>query len=414
MNKKKIRKNPLINTLMFLCYGILVIYAYINSSRVINNLLVLITILLVVDGIYFWQVHQKVKVELQLDEVAQKNEIFELRVKFINEHWLPAPYIELVPKASIRASLVETHHIGLMLMGRAQSIESILYKAHLCGLEEIGIDKVIYRSFFSFFKKEVKIEGTKQIKLLPEVRVLGQMQPFNEFLKHLITCKGTTHGADQVALDGEEVGYELRPYMEGDSKRLIHWKIAAYRNELLVRQRLQSSRQRNNIFLILNPFLSEREARECAVIEDKLLTTFISIVSYYLEREHEVQVAYYKNKVWKYIKMDRTLQIEELKKRLGDYTCLKVEETMNQRSILKSLIKIAEKTDGIKILVSSYWTQEMNEYIFRKQEGHIIPCIWVRDDIPRDLIEHSSMPIWHMNGAYDMEFGMIAHQKKER
>jgi len=387
---------------MFLGYVLLVIYAYIISNRLTNDILVLVTVMIIIDGIYFFIVSKKVRIELTSVEMVQRDEAFELRVKLINEALLPSPYMELIPQQKMRMSLDEDKIRGLMLVGKEQMTCTILYRARLCGLEEIGIEKIVLRSFFSFFKREVTPSIKVQVKILPRIIKISHLELFNEFLEQIVEHERKTWGEDLLDIAGDEVGYELRPYVQGDSQRLIHWKIAAYRDEFLVRQRQQENEKKNSIFLMLSPFLASRDNEEAAVAQDKILTTFISLVGYYLKQEQKVQVAYYQNQDWQYMKIKEYGQLQQLQMRLGDYNYMDVEQTVHQRRIIKSLIKIAKRYSGIKILVSGYWTQEMQEYMLMKSTNKRIPCIWAGEEIPSRLMEKTSLPMWYVTNQYEI------------
>ena len=401
MREIKFKRKPPINTLMFVCYALMVIYAYADSSRLVNDTLFLITIIMVIDGLYFWIVPKKIRIDLEIDEVVQKHELFNVKVKLTNNTLLPMPYMELFPDKGRRVSLEEISNIGIMLSSKSQIECAISYRAKLCGLEEIGLEKIVFRSFFAFFKSETSNIEKVKVKILPKPRELGHIQHFNDFLEQLITNEMKQIGEEHLVIAGDEIGYELRPYVEGDSQRLIHWKIAAYKDELLVRQRQQSDEKVNNLFFILNPFISEKEIEE-AIIQDKLLTAFISLVAYYLEQGQRVRVAYYKDKAWQYLKIKSYMQLQQLQDCLGDHICLKAEQTINQRSIVECFTKKVKQEEGIKIIVSSYWTQEMEEYILSKKQNSMVLHIWTESNIPQMLVQEAKLLVWHLTDQYEM------------
>ena len=401
MRKFKFKRTPPINTLMFVCYALMVVYAYASSNRMVNDTLLLMTIIIVIDGLYFWIVPKKIKIYLEIDEIVQKHELFKVKVKLVNDSLLPMPYMELVPDKGVRSSLEEVGSLGIMLNSKNQMECVIPYRAELCGLEEIGLEKIVFRSFFAFFKREVNNIEKVKVKILPKPRKLEYIQHFNDFLERLMASEIKQSGEEHLVIAGDEIGYELRPYVEGDSQRLIHWKIAAYKDELLVRQRQQNDEKKNNVFFILNPFLSGEEMEE-AIIQDKLLTAFISLVGYYLEQEQRVQVAYYKDQTWQYLKIKSYVQLQQLQENLGDYVCLKAEKTIDQRSIIESFIKKVKQKGGIKILVSSYWTQEMEEYILSKKQNSTMSHIWTGSNRPRMLVQESKLPVWYLTDQYEM------------
>ena len=400
MKKSKIKKILPVNPFLFISYCVLAFYAYANTNRRINNLFMLLTILIVMDGIYFFICIRQIEIKLTLDEMTQKSQLFGLNVQVRNKGILPITYMEVVPREGHRAHLEEEKHIVMMLRGRQQISQVIMYRADLCGLEEIGPYNGIYKSPFSFFRKEVFLEEKMKIKILPEIRQIENVQFFTQFIGEYQTEDGQAY-KDYLKSHEEEIGYDLKPYVEGDSQRLIHWKIAAYKGELLVRQREHESEKRNDIFFILAPFLSEEYGDEI-VQQDKLLTTFVSIVSYYFEKIQKVRVAFFKDKSWHYVKIKNTGQLRAMQESLGSYESLLVEQVANQRSIIRSVIEVAEKKEGIKIIVSGYWTQEIENYILNKGTDNNLPYLWTGDNESKEKLSTSVFPIWHMTDQYQL------------
>lgn len=390
---------PPIQPIMFMSYMIFGGYAYVNTSRVVNEAFILITIIILIDWIYFWISVRYVDIKCEMDESVQKGEVFKFTLKLSNHFFLPTPFIGLTPSKVSRAKLLKEQQTIMLLGGRENAEESITYISTLCGLQQISLKEIELKSFIGFFRKEQKILQGAQIKILPEVRPIEYMQHFTDFLINVVEGEGRPSGEKCLIGAGDEISYSLRPYMEGDSQRLIHWKIAAYKDELLVRQREQESEQKSDVFFILNPFLSTAEGEE-AVVQDKLLTTFVSLAGYYLSKQQKVRVAYYKNKTWQYTKLRNELELHFLQEILGEYTSLKVKETINQRGIIKSFIKMVQHRGGIKIIVSSYWSKEMEKYILQNQSINTIPYVWTGSKVPEWMMKESSLPVWHMTDQY--------------
>lgn len=401
MRKIKINRSLPINAIMIVSYLLLVIYAYMQANRIINNIVILMSLIILVDGMYFFLAISKIEAKVSMEQAVEKYDSFTLKVQVINHAMIPSPYIYLIPQKGKRSKLKSVHIIGVMLKHKETATCTVLYEANLCGLETLALEKMVYKSFFSFFKKEIHLSERANISVLPSVMQLREMNNFTEFISSLSMQEGVNMEMSSTTIGEEEVGYELRPYVEGDSQRLIHWKIAAYRGEILVRQREKSSDIRNDVFLILNPFLS-MEKEERLAIEDKLLTSFVSLVSYYLNQGESVRVAYYQHKSWKSIKIREFVQLQALKEVLGAYTFFNAEEIMNQKHILNNIMLMAKKQNGIKIIVSNYWTRDMEAYIIGMETKQVIPHIWTGSQVPEKVEEWSKLPMWHLTDQYIM------------
>lgn len=402
---KTIKKLP-INGLMFLVLIAIGILAYTRPGRFINELFILVSIIFILDGVYFLLVIPHLKVKIQTPGMVEKNERFPLRISMTNKAYMISPYVYIKTSEGERAILENMQGIGLMLGAREYIEQEVYYNAQLCGEEEVMLEEVRMRSFMGFFRKSITLNLCTTIQVLPEIRHLEYMQHFNAFLEELNTSKGKQSEQEDSESAGDEVGYELRPYIEGDSQRLIHWKIAAFRDEYLVRQREGSKEQKRELFFILSPFICCESREEEAVLQDKMVTTFVSLVAHYLKEGQKVRVAYYKDKVWQYIKIRDASYIHILQENLSDYMSLKVEETINQRGIIKNLFKLTNKRGGIKVLISSYWKQDIEEYILKSTfQIESIPIIWTGSEAPTDLSQAPQFQVWHMTDEYGLVLG---------
>lgn len=405
----RITKKLPINGLMFSIFIAMGMMAYMKPERFINELFILVGIILIFDGIYFFLVIPHLKVKIYIPRMVEKNERFSLRIYISNKAYLPSPYVYVKPGEGIRVILEKKQVIGLMPGAREHIEQEIDYKAQLCGQEEVILEEVSMRSFIGFFRKTITLDVYTIVQVLPEIRHLEYMQHFDAFLT-LMNTKGEKQNEQEDSESIEnEVGYELRPYIDGDSQRLIHWKIAAFRDEYLVRQREGSKEQKRELFFILSPFVCW-ESNEEAVLQDKMITTFISLVAHYLREGQKVRVAYYKDKTWQYKKIRDVRYIHILQEILSAYEGLKIEETINQRGIIKSLFKLTKKRDGIKILITSYWRKDMEEYILKnKFQIGTTPIIWTGSSVPDTLSQESQFTFWHMTD----EYGLVLEAKEK-
>ena len=408
--KLKIAKKLPINGLMFSFFIVIGILAYAKPGRFINELFILISIILLFDGFYFFLMIPHLKVKIYVPERVEKNESFPLKIYITNKAYMPSPYIYIRVKEGKRVILENDQEMGLMLGIRKDAEQEVYCNARLCGKEEVVLEEVRLQSFIGFFRKHVTLNLSATVQVLPEIRHLEYMQHFNAFLTQLNTSEGKQSEQEDRENTGDEVGYELRQYREGDSQRLIHWKIAAFKGEYLVRQREGSKEKKRELFFILSPFVCLESNEEEAILQDKMITTFVSLVAHYLNEGQKVRVAYYKDKEWQYIKIRDARYIHILQEGLSDYMGLEVLETPNQRSIIRELFKLTNKRSGIKILISSYWEKDMEEYILKnKFQTEPVPIIWTGSRSLANLPQALQFPFWHMTD----EYGLVLCQEKK-
>ena len=75
--------------------------------------------------------------------------------------------------------------------------------------------------------------------------------------------------------------YEVREYIPGDELKSIHWKLSAKQNELMVRERLATGREKINVLL---PLGEDRE------LNDGLMEALYSLCRLLLQKEYPIQL----------------------------------------------------------------------------------------------------------------------------
>lgn len=399
---------PPINSLLFGVYLSVVVLAYIRPTRILNEIIILISIILALDGIYFFMIAPYIEVTLVPKVMVEVGQEFKQHIKVRNRAYLPSPYIYLMPGQGQRISIENQKCIGLLLGAREDVEQEIFYRAKYCGIEQMTLDWVVTRSFFCFFRKEIKLQETTTVQIMPEVKPLNYLNPFNSFITQMLIREeralGHENGENGRDID-DEIGYELRPYREGDSERLIHWKLAVFKEEYLVREREKIKEQRRELFFILNPFMGkevrDEEENSNEILEhNKTVTSFISLVAYYLIKGQKVRIAYYKEKEWQHMKLKGIGELRYLQECLSHYRSIYIGDTMNQedaihhREMIHSLFSMIHKRVGIKIMISGYWKQEV--------EAYAMPIIWTGSYLNEDLVKESRFPLWHMTDEYSL------------
>lgn len=401
----RLTKRLPLNGLMFLLFMGIGIIAYIKPGRFINELFIVLSIILIIDGMYFFSVLSYLDVSIYIPKVIQKGEKFILEINITNKSFLPSPYIYVKPKDNLRIKLEEKQARVILLGANRYKKQYILCNPLFYGKEQMELEEVSIRSFIGFFRKSVSKNIFTTIKILPAVKQLEYIQCFDAFLTSLNIEKDKqdTQGGHRTL--GDEVGYQLSPYVEGDSQRLIHWKIVASRGEYLVRQREERKEQKRGLFFILNPFIKCQNSNEEVIIQDKIVTSLISLVAYYLGQDEKIRVAYFKNKKWQHVVLRESKEIYTLQDILSNYEGMKVEQDFNNYEIIKGILKIAHKESENKMLMSSYWEEDLEKYILESQlQELMLPIICTHSNSINYLTNKSSVSIWYMTDEYGLVF----------
>jgi uncharacterized protein (DUF58 family) len=92
---------------------------------------------------------------------------------------------------------------------------------------------------------------------------------------------------------GEETMVNLREYAYGDSSRLIHWKLSARLNKLMVTDKESTFDSR--IFIVVDLKKIDRPLSERIVYEDLLVEEIVSTANYFLGKGVPVDLVYHNN-----------------------------------------------------------------------------------------------------------------------
>lgn len=215
-----------------------------------------------------------------------KGEKMIYRCSFSNNMALPAVYTRIflqTPDSIVRGS----HDIlnESIVMGRKRNVEYEI-ECRYRGRYEIGIMKVEFTDFLNLFKLVLKKSAYLSILVFPRIKLSEEL--IND---------GMTLSDFRVAMfnksKGEETMVNLREYAYGDSSRLIHWKLSARLNKLMVTDKESTFDSR--IFIVIDLKRVKRDLSERIVYEDLMVEEIVSTANYFLGNGVPVDLVYYKN-----------------------------------------------------------------------------------------------------------------------
>lgn len=406
MKKKKrrfrIKKVPPVHVLQFGLLIVLCLIAYIQPNRLIIHIFLLVLIVCIVDGMHFFSVRNKLRVDINGGPPVEKNEAYRLQVELVNHAGLPSSFFHMRVKQSQRLRIVGKDEISALLEPKGKLKYEIIYETRLSGEDTIGIETGRLDSLFGFFRVNIPLEMYIKVRVLPEIRSISEIEQFAHTLwKHVNSDRNGN--IERSMRMGEEVGYDLRPYQEGDSQRLIHWKLAALKDSYLVREREGGNDQKQDVYFVLCPLQQEIDEEGSAIIQDKTVTSIVSMAYHFLNHEQTVKVACYIHKSWKYLKLESILQIRDLQELLSKYHSIERNEKVDEKQIIKSLTRIWHQHQGIKILVSAYWNKKLQEVLLEEEAKASISIVWTGSMLLKQLAEEKTLPIWYIDEAYRIE-----------
>ncbi|MCK5757574.1 MAG: DUF58 domain-containing protein [Clostridiales bacterium] len=171
-----------------------------------------------------------------------------------------------------------------LITGRSKSLEYEI-ECRYRGRYDIGMLKVEFRDFLNLFQMHIKKESFLSVIIYPRIQIS------EEFIN-----EGMAMSDFRVALFNKNKGDEslsnLREYSYGDSSRLIHWKLSARMQKLIVTDRESTFDSR--VVLTLDLHSNDLPLSERIVYEDMLIEELVATAHYFLTKNIPVDFVYYK------------------------------------------------------------------------------------------------------------------------
>ena len=192
---------------------------------------------------------QKVKVRVLLPETrVLRGESFQIRAELTNTSRFPIP--QLMVRLAVRAFPEKEELLlkgKLMLDSEEQGCLCFQMDSDHCGCLEIRPDQLMITDFIGAFQRRCPIDGTEKavLYILPEVPQAEQELPDAQGL--LADMDGDKENRGNHAVDVAQI----RSYREGDSLKLVHWKLSARLNELMVKEMMDPAEELTWVYLNL-------------------------------------------------------------------------------------------------------------------------------------------------------------------
>lgn len=174
-----------------------------------------------------------------------------------------------------------------LLPGTQRRLESKL-KCNYRGEYFVGVNSVEITDFLYLFKIRYPIQSKLKVTVLPRIVFLKQIgfaPPRDDekvtFLQNRIL---------QSKREEDIIDIETRRYQAGDSRKQIHFKTSAKRNELFTRKFSTLPKLSTTVLIDLSPVNEQEDVK--IVIEDFIIESSIALVNYYKEKKVECRAIY--------------------------------------------------------------------------------------------------------------------------
>lgn len=350
--------------------------AYTKAEHIVIDLFCILFIAIVLDTCYFLWSKDKVEVVIETSRVkVQKGEELELFIKLKNKSLLPSVYLRLYPSEGYRLLLKEKRNYCTFLGSIGTQEIRVTYEANLSGKQNVGLERVFAQDFLGLYKKEMMVPEPIKVKVIPEIRENIDSKAFlGAGLEEGVGINSHTP-IHQNYLG--EVTEELVPYQEGDSPRLVHWKIFARKEQLLVRQREDAGQVGENLLIILNPIGSKVSEEQLQYqLQDKCLTVSLSLMHQLLRRGYEVTFIYFHRGNWIKAEVKENRALLYLREKLAGYEHLHAISNRTYESILCCFTRSINREAMCQLIITEDVDESLTYYLKKKdrkfQESKIV------------------------------------------
>lgn len=251
----------------------------------ISYAILYLTILLpIVSLIYLAYVRRNFKI-YQSASAQTANKGMRVPYQFIlaNEH--------LVAYTSVRV----TFHTGMTYLEEVEPdreycllpSETVEKKTVICclyrGVYPVGVSEIILTDLLGILRVKYAPPSTPHILVLPRVLHIERLAalPPDEDVKRSSFSLLTSH---------EQPDSDVRPYSDGDSLKLVHWKATARQQELLVRRTSETPKSEVLLLVDLSTVVGDQIHR--AIVEDKVVECALAVSDHFLRSRIPAELLY--------------------------------------------------------------------------------------------------------------------------
>ncbi len=174
-----------------------------------------------------------------------------------------------------------------MLPGDKQSLSSMMV-CNYRGEYEVGIDSVKIVDFFGLFPMTYPLASKLKLTVLPRVITINDS-------KLIAVNQDAKQSLYPLKKQEEELTAEARKYTYGDTKKMIHWKLSAKKQELMSRTRVAIPE--SGVLLFWD--LSETKGKEIEVliVQDLIIESILALAQYCLKKKIPCRIFFSEEKI---------------------------------------------------------------------------------------------------------------------
>lgn len=246
------------------------------------------------------------------EDILNKGDSVQLSVIIKKSGMLPTTVLTAEFFGSYNFEPKSPMKVCAVMFGRDECVFKSEYKAIYFGKGRLGLSAFTVSDFLGLCSYRIPIPHSMlEVKIYPDVPEISSRDSFARSLADAALFDDSEDTTQSVDSFNGTPGYEHRPYVPGDSLKLINWKLSAKRGELLVR-RLESSGGAEQLF-ILDKKGADNDTNQLTV------EAMLGLAAQFAKMELPLRVCVRFDGLWEEITVQNPADAAQLRYKMMDY-----------------------------------------------------------------------------------------------
>lgn len=220
-------------------------------------------------------------------EVPVKGETVNYFITLKSRDLFPYPFIRVSFDRQNMSSDTEPDQRDFMVMPFEERVIKTNFYCRYCGLQDIGVSGVHVSDYLRLFRFSCKGYEQQRITVYPRVMDIVNEPPVLNSIDR--------HSGFSAVEDDHSTILDYRQYRDSDSMKLVHWKLSAKTDELIVKK--YGSHSITNTRVFLSQKRSDLPSAVNHEIRDGCIEGTVAAVNYLMKKGETVHFAYFTEEI---------------------------------------------------------------------------------------------------------------------
>lgn len=226
----------------------------------------------------------------------------------------------ILPTAVLHAEFFSSYHFEPLTPVSAQAVctgrNGCVFKAEFSaryfGKGKLGLSSFYVSDYLGLCSFRVPVAGSMlSARIYPDVPDVNRKDGFARSLTDAAAFDDSEETSQSAFAIHGTPGYEHRPYVPGDSLKLINWKLSAKRDDLFVRQ-MEGSVGTEQVF-VLDKMGGDRDLEQLAA------EALLGLTAQFVRSELPVKLFIRFTDVWEEIAVNNPAELAQLRHSMTDF-----------------------------------------------------------------------------------------------